>query len=143
MWRGFIFWRVSQVAFESQNKKPPHAQATSTNGTRMIEKILREPSVLGCKWRSWSSFGRSGRARGSGEWFFWPQFGRFCDESSPRASAICAPSARFWRFSEAATWWRGLIFGDFCKFFATPKKNVTTKPSYNNKRSAGGFRRFA
>ena len=64
------FFRFLQVVCDSENKKPPHAQATTTNGTRKLETIICEPSVLGCELRLLSSFGRAGRARGCGDCIF-------------------------------------------------------------------------
>ena len=100
--RRFVFLRISIVVFKSKSKKPPYAQATTAKHTRMVKKMLRDPSVFSCDRRPRSFFGRPGRARGNREWCLRPRFGRFCDESPGIASAICAPEVRFSRFSETA-----------------------------------------
>ena len=64
----FFFFRISIDVFKSQSEKPPCAQAITAKHTRMIKKMLRDPSVFTRDRRPRSFFGGPGGARGNREW---------------------------------------------------------------------------
>ena len=79
--RGFVFFRISIDVFKSQSEKPPCAQAITAKHTRMMKKMLRDPSVFNREWRPKPFFGGPGESRGNREWCFRDDSGDFSIKS--------------------------------------------------------------